>query len=499
MTTSAPPRRGRFSDLRIRTKLLLLVGAPFAAFAVMLVGLILAYRVSAAADDEAIHWARHAVAISELDSLATAYVDLVTNETATRSAHGGVGGVERALARARSEAEELVGYFSAEEQVEDRQLLVLLGELVARGKELDANPERVAALRAFFVGTVAPQLDRRVAEEKRGTERAAAAAEAIRARANIGAIGGSLVILTLALGLLLGVARRFASRISQLEQRARRVAIGDLTEADHVDATDELGQLARSLDEMVETLRLHRRDQFAFVAAVAHDFRGSLGVIQLTTDRLLQTPAEDQEKLRHALTVIERAVMRLGRLANDLIDASRIEAGEFQLQRELVDVRTIASDIADQYAAASPKHTFEVIVPDAPVPVLADPARLSQVLENLITNAIKYSSEGGRIEIEASQHDDVAVLSVTDHGAGIEEGSLQRIFEPFRRVSNVAQGLGLGLAIARRLVDAHQGVIDAKSILGQGSTFRVRLPLARVPASEGLRANVGLPHPALGV
>ncbi|HSD90386.1 MAG TPA: HAMP domain-containing sensor histidine kinase [Kofleriaceae bacterium] len=463
------------------------MGAPFAAFAILLVGLIAAHRMSARADDRAISWSRHAVVIEEIDSLATELVYLASSETvagAGHGAHGNLAQVEGELARARSESRELARTFSVEEQRDERDLEALLDELMTRATEVRANPERGAALRTFFISSVVPRLHQRVADETHGSASSAASAQAVQMWADRVAVAVAFLILIVGLAICFRVARRFADRIAELERRARRVTTGDLEPVPHVESADELGQLARSIDEMVEILRQQRHDQFAFLASVAHDFRGSLSIIQLTADRLLQVPVEDREALQHSLAMVKRAVGRLARLANDIIDASRIEAGEFQLQRELVDVRTIARDVADQYATVSPNHTLHVSVSDAEVMVLADPTRLAQVLENLIGNAIKYSPDGGPIEIEARQDRVDAVLSVTDRGEGIAQESLEKIFEPFRRVSNVPPGVGLGLAIARRLVDAHGGAIDVESIVGQGSTFRVRIPLARTGASE---------------
>ncbi len=481
MKPDPPPNRLRFRDLSVKTKLLLLVGAPFLAFTTLLVGLVAAYRLSARADEHAILWAQHAAVIAEVDSLATDYLGLVTNPTITVSAHGDAADIERALARASALSGELAGHFDLEEAEAERELGERLDELVARGREVQASPERAAALRAFFAQSVAPRLHQRVVDEKQGSERAAATARAIRDWANGGVVGISLVVLALSLALLLRAARRFAARIGELEQRAQRVTSGDLAPASWFESSDELGRLARSIDEMVETLRQQRQNQFSFLAAVAHDFRESLGVIQLTTDRLIQVSPDNAEGLKHALAMVQRALARLGRLASDLIDASRIEAGEFRLERELVDVRNIAREIADHYVEASPKHTLRVAVPDAPLMVRADPIRLAQVLQNLIANAIKYSPDGGTIALDVSQRDGKAVLSLTDPGHGIEEASLQMIFEPFRRVSNVPAGVGLGLAITRRLVEAHGGSIDAESVIGHGSTFRVHLPLAPGP------------------
>jgi signal transduction histidine kinase len=161
------------------------------------------------------------------------------------------------------------------------------------------------------------------------------------------------------------------------------------------------------------------------------------------------------------------------------LSSTPTQADAFELEVELLDVRTIARDVTDQYANVSPKHVLHVTVPEAPVMVMADPTRVFQVLENLVRNAIKYSPAGSLIEIDVAEDDDSALLSVTDQGQGIPRESLHRIFEPFRRESNVAVGIGLGLAITRRLVEAHGGVIDVASSVGQGSTFRVRLPLGR--------------------
>jgi signal transduction histidine kinase len=478
-------RRG-FRELSVRTKLLALVGVPFAAFTLLLLGVLAAYWISARADDEATLWARHTAVIEKVDASATELVYAVSTKTADGASLGGPGNlapIERKLAAARAESTELAREFSAEEQRQEDQLDAALEELMTRANEVHADPDRGAAIRAFFAGTVVPLLEVRVAQEIGGTAEASARSDRVRGWASLGASGLAVGILVVGFVICLRMARRFAARILTLEQRARRVAAGNLAALPHVESTDELGRLAGSIDDMVETLREQRQNQFSFLASVAHDFRGSLGVIQLTADRLRQV-LDDEKALQQSASVIQRAIAKLSRLATDLIDASRIEAGEFKLERELVDVRTVAREITDQYAKASPKHEVHGTITDEPLIVLADPTRLSQVLDNLVSNAIKYSPEGGPIEIDATEDHDSAVLSVTDRGRGIPEPSLHKIFEPFHRDSNVAVGIGLGLAIARSLVDAHGGVIAVESVVGQGSTFSVRIPLARV-ISEG--------------
>jgi len=185
---------------------------------------------------------------------------------------------------------------------------------------------------------------------------------------------------------------------------------------------------------------------------------------------------------------------------DDLLDVSRVTRGKIELRKTRVE---LAEVVAQAIETASPlleqhRHTLEVDVPALGLAVNADNARLAQVIANLLTNAAKYTPEGGQVRIEAHRDDSHAVLSVRDSGIGIEEEMLPRIFEPFTQARQALDrsqgGLGLGLAIVRSLVDLHGGAVSAHSEgRERGSTFVIRLPLAKGVTESPVRTQ---PPPA---
>jgi CheY-like chemotaxis protein len=194
-----------------------------------------------------------------------------------------------------------------------------------------------------------------------------------------------------------------------------------------------------------------------------------------------------------AREVIERQVQRMVRLVDDLLDVSRITRGKIQLRRQTLDLRSLAEHAveATRGLLASRNHRLHVSMPPAAVPVSADPVRIEQVLTNLLDNAAKYTEPGGEIWISVRTEGQCAVAEVRDTGIGIPRASLPRMFDLFaqaeRSLDRSAGGLGIGLTLVRRLVELHDGSVEAASDgIRQGSTFVVKLPLAErlpVPAA----------------
>jgi signal transduction histidine kinase len=228
------------------------------------------------------------------------------------------------------------------------------------------------------------------------------------------------------------------------------------------------------------------RQQAAFLLTVAHELRNPLLPLRLAAQML--TGARTNEAAHAALqATIAGQVADMGRLINDLLDGSRISTGKYRLERTVVDigslihlaVRTCTPAIEER------KHRLSICLPEAPIKVLGDRLRLVQVFDNLIGNASKYTLPGGEIAIGVSVQGAEVAVSIKDNGTGISREALPHIFELYAQdvhVEGVASGgLGIGLAVVRELVTAHEGSIVAVSDReGGGSEFVVRLPLASV-------------------
>ncbi|WAS93174.1 ATP-binding protein [Nannocystis punicea] len=237
----------------------------------------------------------------------------------------------------------------------------------------------------------------------------------------------------------------------------------------------------------------HRKD--TFIAMLAHELRNPLAPIRNAL--ALLGVARDAPERAGSLAVIGRQVEQMAHLLDDLLDVSRITRGRLTLRRESItldSVMTRAAETASPWIAAR-RHSFVVDIPPAPIVLDADPVRLAQVFSNLFTNAAKYTEPGGAIRVSAAVHGARVQVRVADTGVGIAAEHLPRLFEMFSQVGPTETrsegGLGIGLALARGLVEMHGGEITARSPgLGRGSEFVVDLPLAAA-ASRRPRAPSG--------
>jgi signal transduction histidine kinase len=198
-----------------------------------------------------------------------------------------------------------------------------------------------------------------------------------------------------------------------------------------------------------------------------------LGYVQLVERQL---PRAD-EQIRNSIDKTDEALRRATRLVNDLLDSTRIGRGRFVVHQAPTDLAALARDVVEEQRLTDPDHHFFV---DAPPEVIGswDQSRLQQVLTNLVSNAVKYSSPGTNVRVGLRERDDEVVLSVADQGSGIAPSDLDQIFQPFARLEPQGQatGTGLGLYITRGIVEAHGGRIWVESEVGRGSTFFVSLP-----------------------
>jgi PAS domain S-box-containing protein len=235
--------------------------------------------------------------------------------------------------------------------------------------------------------------------------------------------------------------------------------------------------------EMMNALRESDRHKDEFLALLAHELRGPLAPLRNCLE-LLKFGGSD-ENLRHKVQgTMERQLAQMVRLVNDLLDLGRVSCGQVEVRRESVELGSVMRHAADACAplVTAAAHVFSIVLPPESVYVDADPARLVQVFGNLLQNACKYTEPGGRIEFSASKQAGQAVVRVKDTGIGIPPGKLESIFGLFVQVSRTSEraqgGLGIGLALVKRLVELHGGSIEACSAgPGAGSEFIVRLPL----------------------
>ncbi len=227
------------------------------------------------------------------------------------------------------------------------------------------------------------------------------------------------------------------------------------------------------------------------LAMLAHELRNPLAPIRNGTE-LLRSICSDPRQLQ-VVEMISRQVVHLTHLLDDLLDAARLQRGLLTIKKQTVDVAAIIEQALEAVRPAidARKQNLLVSLPATSVRMHCDPVRLVQVLQNLLDNANRFSEDGGAISVRAEVADRQLVFEVADNGTGIEPSLLPRLFNMFAQGEQPLQrpkgGLGLGLAIARNLVEMHGGAIDARSAgLGQGSRFTVRLPLEEPPAESNV-------------
>ncbi|MCP3143094.1 sensor histidine kinase [Pyxidicoccus xibeiensis] len=383
---------------------------------------------------------------------------------------------------------------------------VLLGEVMehvsdyfavqqgpSRGRAANVGPPLEAALNGLEQVIEINVSEARVARE--AAERWNGVAD------TVGLVLGALVLLgVVAVTLLL---RRIALQpLRDISQAMRRFGSGRKRTRAPEAGPAELRDMARTFNEMANSLAHQQEQQLSFLAGVAHELRNPLSALKLSTalsdrSRASLTP----ERMERTLALVGRQVERLDRMVGDLLDSTRIEAGKLELQLEVRDACDLAREVVELYRSGDSGHVLQLSLPETPVLVRADPARLEQVLHNLVSNALKYSPAGSRVDVAVRREKGEAFLSVTDQGIGISEEELHLLFVPFRRTGNARQrapGVGLGLSVARRIVEAHGGRIEVASKPGAGSVFNVVLALAAVEARRPEEAEPSSPMPPAG-
>jgi signal transduction histidine kinase len=281
------------------------------------------------------------------------------------------------------------------------------------------------------------------------------------------------------------LARGMTQPLRDMAAAARRMETGDYTTRVYTTSRDEVGQLATAFNRMsqeLENLETSRRD---LVANVSHELKTPITAIRAHLENLLDGVEEPDPA---TLEVMLAQVERLGRLVDQLLDLSRLESGEVPLRIEELPLHPLVDDLISEIEVAMPGRGVDVhndVPSDLPT-LPADRERLHQVLFNLIDNAVRFTPAGGSVTVSARRRNGSVEVAVSDTGAGISPEHLPRLFERFYRADPARArgdgGTGIGLAIARSVVEAHGGQIHAKSEPGRGSVFTFDLPAERSPS-----------------
>jgi signal transduction histidine kinase len=359
-----------------------------------------------------------------------------------------------------------------------------------------ASPAVVARREAAFSA-----LEDLVAVNTAQAEDATRQAEALDRLGDIVGYGVAAGVVVGAIAFLFWFRRRAFAPVFEIATQMESFSRGEGAAPVREVGAAELRTLAHGFNEMTSTIARQRTQQLTFLAGVAHDLRNPLTALRLSSDAVAPgRPLPGEDRIRQSFARVQRQVDRLERMVSDFLDAARIEAGNLELQLEDCDLREVLRAAVELFAPTAPSHRFVTDVPAEPVCVSCDPDRIEQVLNNLVSNAIKYSPRGGAVRVSISRAGDAVQLSVTDAGIGITPEDLEHVFEPFRRAHASGEGIagvGLGLFTAKRIVQAHGGRLTATSVPGSGSTFTLELPVSERAQREAPLIDRAERRPAL--
>jgi signal transduction histidine kinase len=305
--------------------------------------------------------------------------------------------------------------------------------------------------------------------------------------------GGIALIVSILLSFL--ITRWIAAPLDHLAGASRAVANGDYDQRLQVAGPEEMQSLAQAFNEMVREVKASHQSQRDFVANVSHELKTPLTSIRGFAQAILEGAAADREQQERAAQVIRDESARLERLVKDLLDLARLDSGQTDFDFQRVDLNALLSAVVERLSVKAREASVSVRldVPDFPA-LVGDGDRLAQVFTNLLDNAVKHSPRGGDVRVWGEVAGGWVSVHVDDHGEGIPDADLERIFERFYMVNKarpggIDRGTGLGLAISQEIIRMHAGILSAQSKVGQGSRFSVQIPIVRPDDSTLLSQN----------
>jgi signal transduction histidine kinase len=301
----------------------------------------------------------------------------------------------------------------------------------------------------------------------------------------IGGLVGSALLIAL---LTTYLTRYIVIPVRRTAKAARRLAIGDLSARVPEEGDAEPVELARAFNTMAFNLQEGERLKDEFFALVSHELRTPLTSIIGYLELVLDDEDELTEEARRFLEVVERNAKRLLRLVGDMLFVAQVEAGRLSLESHAVDLDKVAADAVEAARPAAERAGVKLSLEAEHVrPILGDRDRFGQMLDNLISNALKFTPDDGTVDVRLTDAGDRAIVEVADTGMGIPDAEQQRLFERFFRASSATSravpGAGLGLTIVKTIVEAHGGTVGLTSQEGEGTCVRIELPYDRVEAT----------------
>lgn len=297
---------------------------------------------------------------------------------------------------------------------------------------------------------------------------------------------GGLVALALSLILAFAISRWVADPLQKIIHAARRYPAEEMKSVSPT-GPREVQDLARAFNSMIARVDSSQRSQRDFVANVSHELKTPLTSIQGFAQAILDDTAGTAEARKQAAQVIYDEAGRMHRMALDLLDLAKLEAGTADLKMSVVDVKALLDATVEKFSLQAKRAGIDLNlrVPEGLPSLIGDGDKLAQVFGNLVDNALKFTPAGGRVTLSVMAARDAMEISITDSGIGVPKEALPRLFDRFyqadpSRAGGEGHGAGLGLAIVREIVEAHNGRINVRSEVGHGTTFVIHLPLAKI-------------------
>ena len=275
--------------------------------------------------------------------------------------------------------------------------------------------------------------------------------------------------------------RSIVNPVKDIGETAKRIAGGDLAaRIDHYPYNDEVGELCATINDMATKLSESDRLKNDFISTVSHELRTPLTAIKGWGETLLQIDDTDPAMTKRGMGVIINEASRLNDMVEELLDFSRMSNGGMKLNTEKIDALAELDEVIFSFRERSVKEGIEVVynVPDLPAPANADASRIKQVFINILDNALKYTEQGGKIVVFAEMPNPATlIITFSDTGKGIPAEDLPHVKEKFYKGNTTVRGSGIGLAVADEIIRLHRGDLEVNSVLGEGTTVRVKLPI----------------------
>ncbi len=298
------------------------------------------------------------------------------------------------------------------------------------------------------------------------------------------------VLISSVIGYLL--ARGLINPIKRITRTVNSIRSGNLSARTKLEGVDEISQLGMMFDDMANSIENDRKLERRLVNDVAHELRTPLMAMQATVEAMADgvLPADQQN-----LAMVNNEVVRLGKLVDALLKLSRLENRAVQIKAEELDLGQLIEELVMNHQMLLEESNLDLhYIYEPRVMVMADPDLIKQATSNILSNAVRYTPAGGRIDISVSSNQMMAQIAVKDTGMGMSPEDLSHVFSRFWRADSardrVSGGLGIGLAIVKEIVDRHNGWVNVESTLGKGSTFTINIPLIKEDPKKKKRSDI---------